>query len=409
MHATSDSRTKRLLDLVVLLLDARRPISFAELREQFSEYRSAKPEAGQRAYERDKSTLLEMGVPLRYVTAEESADAPAEGGYIIDRQKYRLPEVTLTADEVAVLVSTAAAARHQSDFPYRHAAELAVRKLMFDLSGLPSKNRRRRAARPAALEGGGGDGKAPGTGVLVHLPTTFKSGSLAEHLEQLEGAIHNHKRVTFEYGAHRTSGWGTPEDGAAAEGGITGPSEREVDPYGLVYRQGAWLLVGHCHKAQAIRRFRVDRILELKVAPRPRTPDFEVPKDFSLQEHGAISPWRFDREPPVRARLWVSDETPWVVDEDFGAASRTAARDHENNGVVVEFDCKNSDYLVSRVLGAAGTLRVLAPPALRSRVAEAAATVGRRNGPQSGGSRAVSGHSTEDSPSKIAPPGAAAS
>lgn len=407
MHATSDSRTKRLLDLVVLLLDARRPISFAELREQFSEYRSAKPEAGQRAYERDKSTLLEMGVPLRYVTAEESADAPAEGGYIIDRQKYRLPEVTLTADEVAVLVSTAAAARHQSDFPYRHAAELAVRKLMFDLSGLPSKNRRRRAARPAP-EGDGG-GKAAGTGVLVHLPTTFKSGSLAEHLEQLEGAIHNHKRVTFEYGAHRTSGWGTPEDGAAAEGGIVGPSEREVDPYGLVYRQGAWLLVGHCHKAQAIRRFRVDRILQLKVGPRPRTPDFEVPKDFSLQEHGAISPWRFDREPPVRARLWVSDETPWVVDEDFGGAARNAARDHENNGVVVEFDCKNPDYLVSRVLGAAGTLRVLSPPALRSRVAEAAATVGRRNGPQSGGARAVSVPSSEDSPSKIVPPGAAAS
>lgn len=411
MHVTSDSRTKRLLDLVVLLLDARRPISFAELREQFSEYRSAKPEAGQRAYERDKSTLLEMGVPLRYVTAEESADAPAEGGYIIDRQKYRLPEVSLTADEVAVLVSTAAAARHQSDFPYRHAAELAVRKLMFDLSGLPAKNRRRRAAKPIAAGGPGGpggEGKPAGTGVMVHLPTTFKSGSLAEHLEQLEAAIHNHKRVTFEYGPHRTSGWGTPEEGAA-EGGIVGPSEREVDPYGLVYRQGAWLLVGHCHKAQAIRRFRVDRILQLTVAPRPRTPDFEVPKEFSLQEHGAISPWRFEREPPVRARLWVSDETPWVVDEDFGAAARTPTSDHENSGVAVEFDCQNPDYLVSRVLGAAGTLRVLAPPALRSRVAEAAATVARRNGPQSGGSRTVSVPGPDSPPSKSAPPKAAAS
>ncbi|MBP6743084.1 MAG: WYL domain-containing protein, partial [Deltaproteobacteria bacterium] len=84
MHSTSDLRTKRLLDLVVLLLDARRPIAFAELREQFGEYRSAKPEAGQRAFERDKATLLEMGVPLRFVTAEDTADAPAEGGYLID-------------------------------------------------------------------------------------------------------------------------------------------------------------------------------------------------------------------------------------------------------------------------------------------------------------------------------------
>ena len=126
MHATTDTRTKRLLDLVVLLLDARRPISFAELREQFAEYRSAKPEAGARAFERDKATLLEMGVPVR--DARRCRGRPSEGGYIIDRQKYRLPEVVLSPDEVAVLVATAAAVRHQSDFfPYRHAAELAVR------------------------------------------------------------------------------------------------------------------------------------------------------------------------------------------------------------------------------------------------------------------------------------------
>ena len=197
MHSTSDLRTKRLLDLVVLLLDARRPIAFAELREQFGEYRSAKPEAGQRAhpadhlalrqraFERDKATLLEMGVPLRFVTAEDTADAPAEGGYLIDRQKYRLPEVTLTADEVAVLVSTAAAARHQTDFPYRHAAELAVRKLMFDLSGLSQSRQQRRKSSKAPVP----EATDKPADVLVHLPTTFKSGSLAEHLEQLEAAI----------------------------------------------------------------------------------------------------------------------------------------------------------------------------------------------------------------------------
>jgi proteasome accessory factor B len=184
-----------------------------------------------------------------------------------------------------------------------------------------------------------------------------------------------------------------------------------------VYRQGAWLLVGMCHKAQAIRRFRVDRILKLEVAPRPRTPDFEVPKDFSLQEHGVISPWRFDREPPVRARLWVSDETPWVADEDFGTATRTAAPDHGQGGVVIEYDCKNPEYLVSRVLAAAGTLRVLSPLHLRSRVAEAAATVSRRNAPQSGGARASgrdpgeagSPGSDDNRPAESSPSGAAAS
>lgn len=393
MHSLSDSRTKRLLDLVVLLLDARRPISLAELREQFGEYRTAKPEAGARAFERDKASLLEMGVPLRFLTPEEDAEAPSEGGYIIDRQKYRLPEISLSAEEVAVLVTTAAAARHQSDFPYRHAAEMAVRKLMFDLSGLSAKSRRRVAKLPAGKPGaaaamGGGAPMLGGGDVLVHLPTTHRSGAMSEHLEQLQEAVHFRKHVTFEYDAHRSSQPSETERENRLEGDsdgnvVVGPSEREVDPYGLVYRQGAWLLVGLCHRAKAIRRFRVDRILKLKVAPKPRTPDFEVPADFSLQEQGVISPWRFEREPPQRTRLWVSGETPWIADEDFGPATRTPAADHGQGGVIVEFDCRNPDYLLSRVLGAAGALRIVGPTGLRQRVAEIAAALSRRNAEES--------------------------
>jgi proteasome accessory factor B len=391
------------LDLVVVLLDARRPISLAELREQFGEYRTSKPEAGARAFERDKASLLEMGVPLRFITPEEDAEAPTEGGYIIDRQKYRLPEISLSADEVAVLVTTAAAARHQNDFPYRHAAEMAVRKLMFDLSGLSAKTRRRSIARAPKPAPEGMLGRS--SDVLVHLPTTYRSGSLAEHLEQIQEAVHNRKRITFEYDTHRTSSPSVADaerdnrdardsDGDGA-GVLAGPSEREVDPYGLVYRQGAWLIVGFCHRAQAIRRFRVDRILKLKVAPKPRSPDFDIPPDFSLQEQGVISPWRFEREPPQRTRLWVSADTPWVIDEDFGPALRNPYIDHDRQGVVVEFECRNPDYLVNRVLGAAGSLRVLAPAGLRQRVGEIAAALSRRNADQSRATVSTANTTTE--------------
>jgi proteasome accessory factor B len=392
MHSLSDSRTKRLLDLVVLLLDARRPISLAELREQFSEYRTAKPEAGARAFERDKATLLEMGVPLRFVTQEEDSETPAEGGYLIDRQRYRLPEINLTADEVAVLVTTAAAARSQNEFPYRHAAEMAMRKLMFDLSGMSGKPRRRAKTKLAAEAPRGPTGNE----VVLHLPTVYRTSALSEHLEQIQDAVHLRKRLTFEYDAHRPGShapvpFAAPGNAAVGGDGLPGDSDsdlaatsasepREVDPYGLVYRQGAWLLVGFCHRAQAIRRFRVDRILKLSVAPKPRTPDFDVPKDFSLHEQGAISPWRFEREPPLRAQLWVSADTPWVADEDFGPAVRSKAEARGRPGTLVEFDCRNPDYVVSRVLSAAGSLVLSSPPALRQRIREAAATLARRNG-----------------------------
>ena len=381
MHALSDARTKRLLDMVVLLLDARRPISLAELRDQFSEYRTAKPEAGARAFERDKATLLEMGVPLRFVTAEDDADAPSEGGYLIDRQRYRLPELNLTADEVAVLVTTAAAARSQGEFPYRHAVEMAVRKLTFDMSGLSSRAQRRaqRAASPATPPPSRKSPAVRQGEVMLHLPTVFRSGSLVEHMELLKEAIHNCKRVTFEYDSHRTTLPPEAERETEGEPGMVGPSERTVDPYGLVYRQGAWILVGHCHRAQAFRRFRIDRILKLVIAPKPKSPDFVVPADFSLSEHGSITPWRFEREPAVTAQLFVSAQTSWVAEEDFGPATRTTTEDRGEPGTLIQFSCRNTEYLVGRVLSSSGTLRVLSPPALRQRVSEAALALVRRN------------------------------
>jgi proteasome accessory factor B len=191
-----------------------------------------------------------------------------------------------------------------------------------------------------------------------------------------------------------TSSDGLPGDSDGELPAATGNEPREVDPYGLVYRQGAWLLVGLCHRAQAIRRFRVDRILKLAVAPKPRTPDFEVPKNFSLHEQGAISPWRFEREPPLSAQLWVSADTPWVVDEDFGPSQRRKAEHHGKPGTVIEFDCRNPDYVVSRVLSAAGSLCLLSPQVLRQRISDAASTLARRNaehgGPLSTGTTAAS-------------------
>jgi predicted DNA-binding transcriptional regulator YafY len=37
-------------------------------------------------------------------------------------------------------------------------------------------------------------------------------------------------------------------------------TERDVDPYGLAYREGCWYLVGECHLRGGLRSFRLDRI-----------------------------------------------------------------------------------------------------------------------------------------------------
>jgi predicted DNA-binding transcriptional regulator YafY len=64
-------------------------------------------------------------------------------------------------------------------------------------------------------------------------------------LAQLSGAVDGRKQVTITYAAGNTDK----------------PSERKVDPCGLIYSAGDWQLVGLCHLRNAQRTFRVDRIV----------------------------------------------------------------------------------------------------------------------------------------------------
>src|SRR5499427_2386970 len=121
-------RTERLLDLVALLLDAREPISWAELRDAFPEdYQASSDEAAERKFERDKAELLELGIPIAYVQGDDDR----KDGYVVDREAYYLPEVGLTPEELAVLYAAGSAALASGAFPGRQDLAHALRKIGF--------------------------------------------------------------------------------------------------------------------------------------------------------------------------------------------------------------------------------------------------------------------------------------
>jgi proteasome accessory factor B len=334
-------RSKRLLDLVMLLLRARTPVTYREIREQFPGYQTANAEAGLRAFERDKADLLELGVPIRYITPEED-DSLEDGGYVIDLKRFRLPEVRLTADEVSALVLAASVARAIPGGTYPKIVDLALRKLAFDLPEKPDT--------PTELFDNG-RGPSP---VLVHFPDTsaraVTAKQLGEHFATLEAATRFRKRVTMTY--------------QAAGNGMT--SRRDVDPYGLVYRESAWYLVGWCHLRQEIRSFRVDRIAEAVMAAKPKSPDFERPAGFDVRAFTNRSPWTFTTEPVEDVTLRLTPGAADAAAEDFGAS---ADKSTEGNDVVVRFRCGNPEFVVSRVLAAKGAIVVEQGERLRARLA----------------------------------------
>lgn len=349
---TRGDRSKRLLDVVMILLGARTPVTYREIREQFPAYQTLNAEAGLRAFERDKADLLELGVPIRYVTPDED-DSLEDGGYVIDLKRFKMPEVRLTADEISALVLAASVAHAMPGGAYPKIVDLALKKLAFDLPELPDTPTE--FPRPTRS-----------TPVLVHFPerkVPMRPGQTepGEIYATLESATRLRKRVTLTYQAAAT--------------GMT--SKRELDPYGLVYREGAWLAVGWCHLRKEIRSFRIDRILEAQQAAKPKSPDFERPVDFDIKSYAQRSPWTFTVDPPEEVQLALTAEAAEVANEDFGP---TVVKRTEGDRTLVTFDCSNLEFAATRVLAAKGAIRVARGDRLRARIREELAAIAAHYG-----------------------------
>lgn len=310
-------RTERLLDLVALLLDSREPISWAELREAFPEdYGSGSDEAAERKFERDKAELLELGIPLRYVQGDDES----RDGYLVDRESYYLPEVGLTPEELAVLFAAGSAALASGAFPGRDDLAHALRKIRF-------------------FEGQ----ELPAPKVRLELAAPQEGAELASRLEQLWTAAATHKWVQLTYYS--------PHGNEV--------TDRRVDPYGLALRQGTWWLAGYCHLRQGMRTFRVNRIRELKVNPsKPRSPDFQVPAGFKLENHVSSYVWRYRFHSPVEVRLTLSGTLVPLAGRVFPDA-QVEPRDGQAH---LTLSCTFLDGLVRYALSLGSGCRVVSPP-----------------------------------------------
>src|SRR5919202_420319 len=189
-------RLERLTNLVAVLLETRRALTLEEIVERVPGYPEER-ESSRRQFERDKATLREIGVPIS-VEAVYAFDQ--DSGYRINRKDYELPALDLTPDERVAL----------------HLAVTAVR-----LEG--------GEGRHALLKLGGLEGDAaPPLAALPSVPA----------LPALFDAYRRRARVTFAYRGQR----------------------RRLDPYGILFRNGHWYVVGRDPDREATRAFRADRI-----------------------------------------------------------------------------------------------------------------------------------------------------
>ena len=302
---------ERLLDLVALLLDARKPLTFDDIRRVMPAYQQADAASAKRMFERDKDTLREVGIPIELAATDVWE---VEQGYRIPKDQYYLPEVPFTRDEVWALFVAAHTPGETGE------AEQAFQKIS---SGTETNVLTAMAERTAT-------------------PGVDSSGP---HLGSIADALARRRAVRFRYRS------------AQGKAGV-----REVDPFALVFRRGNWYLVGMDRARKDVRSFRVSRLVsgikEIGPAAGP-------PAGFNASAKLEAGPWGLGR-PAVTARVAFSPKVAW-----WAVASTPGVRPirtRKDRWLEVEMPASETDAFASWVLSFGPEARLSSPKAVRDQI-----------------------------------------
>ena len=313
----SVARAERLVNLVLCLLSTRQYLTAERIRGIVPGYGDApSDDAFFRTFERDKTELRELGVPLE-VGRNSAFDAV--DGYRIARRDYELGDISLEPDETT-------------------AVALAVR--LWDSPELTG------AAHGALLKL-----RAAGIDVDQQAPTVVESKVRTSEpaFGPLLAAVQARQAVSFDY--RRPS-----------------PAElrtRTIEPWGVVSWKGRWYVVGHDRDRKAPRCFRLSRVVG-DVRTVGRTEAFERPTGINLLDFVAST----GGEPPARSTV-----TLWVA-KDRAAGLRRRAKvigQRVVDGVEgddVQLDLGYLDSAVSWIAGFGPDVLVIEPDVLRKAVTE---------------------------------------
>lgn len=319
------SKAERLIDLIAMLLEARKPVTLERIRACIPGYGQASTAAFKRMFERDKSELREMGIPIRVEPVDPFGD---EMGYRIPKEEYYLPEISFTPEEkIALLMVNRLSSG--GVIPLSREAAAALLKLSPDLGDASRLGRR---------------GYPP----LRFAPQREPLETLTPLLEAVVGR----RTVRFAY---RSQSEGKRR-------------RRELDPYGLFFERGAWYVVGRCHLRRAIRTFRVSRIESPVELARPGKsgPDFDRPPGFKLEEYSGVRPWELNGGADYEARVRFSPRMAWLVERDLGEVYRFEPGG--DGGGILHVKVRSEDAFLNWVLTFAEDAEVLSPPELREKV-----------------------------------------
>lgn len=246
---------ERITNLVALLMETRSPLTQEQIVFELEGQYPAGDAAQRGAFERDKALLREIGVPLESEVL--SGNDAGRTAYRIDRGRYELTDLQLTADEQAALQLAVAAARLAD-------AQFGLLKLGGDRSSAPV--------------------------VVANIPELPALPALRE-------ATATRAEVSFVYRGSR----------------------RRLQPYSLLLRERFWYVIGHDVDKQEVRTYRVDRLESDLDVGAPGA--FERPEGFDPRTTFPSDPKLIGDEPAARAQVLVDEPRAAAIERELGAGA----------------------------------------------------------------------------------------
>lgn len=271
---------ERMLNLLALLSVRSQPLTLKQIRQELVGQYSEDPNAARAQFERDKSDLRDLGIPIDMVVL--GGEQAGETAYRVIRNNYELTDANFTAEEIEALQIAAATVRLAAQ-----ESELALWKL-------------------------GAERINPKIGPRATI------GFSDPHLDTILGAIATRAPLTFHYKG----------------------DSRTVDAYGMLARKGFWYLVGFDHLRKAQRVFRVDRIDgDVTVGKRN---SYKMPKGLNVAKAVPTDRQMMaagDYEHPT-ARVRVDASLVRNVIREFGREA--IVREEADGSAIFEVPCSNS-------------------------------------------------------------------
>ena len=301
------SPTTRLLT-VLELLESRHQMSGPELARRL--------EVDERTVRRYIVMLQDMGIPVEAVRG-------VYGAYRL-RRGHRVPPLMFTEGE-AVALTLGLLAIREFHFPVEVAA----------VEGALAKTERVLPEQPLQ------QARSLQEAITFHVPAP-PALLRNDFVVTLSNAVQRRRRVHMRYRA-----WSGDE------------SERDFDPYGIVFNEGFWHTAGYCHLRQDLRTFRVDRILTLDpVESSEQT--FERPANFDVLNFVLRSVAFALPDDQVEVLLETTMErAQQVIPAIMGTLEPT------ENGVIVRRGATQLEWIAHILLTLDFPVRVRQPAALR--------------------------------------------